>query len=96
MVNNSHSKWMRSVLQHHAGFLMSNPECENLLGPVLAMLETRTKHHSALLQLKGKLDIMTRQLTTRPEERAASVEEVNKEALLGKQKDVHIVEVFSP
>ena len=56
MVNQSHSKWLRSVLQHHTAYLMSNPHCHDLLGPVYATLEARTRHYSKLVQLKGKLD----------------------------------------
>lgn len=80
MVNSSHSKWLRSVLQHHTSFLMSNPHCQELLGPVYAMLEARTRHYAPLAQLKGKLDILTKQITMKPEERKSM--DVAKEALL--------------
>ena len=82
MVNQAHAKWLRSVLQIHTSHLMSTPACQELLGPVYAMLEARTRHYSALLQLKGKLDIMTKQITAKPEELATA--ESEKEALLGK------------
>ena len=61
---------------------MSNPHCEELLGPVYSMLEARTKHYASLMQLKGKLDIMTRQITQTPEDNTA-METANKEPLLG-------------
>ena len=83
MVNQSHAKWLKSVFQHHTAFLMSTPHCDELLGPVVAMLEARTKHYAPLVQLKGKLDIMTRQLTsTNPTESSSTSQQ---EALLGKK-----------
>ena len=83
MVNQTHSKWLRSVLQIHTAHLMSAPECPELLGPIYAMLEARTKHYGALLQLKGKLDMMTRQIVTPADEDSGVLP--SKEALLGKQ-----------
>ena len=86
MVNLSHSKWLRSVLQHHSAYLMSIPHCAELLGPVFSMLEARTRHYGALMHLRGKLDIMTRQMAGAdehaPEEGGAGA---SKEALLGRQ-----------
>ena len=67
MVNFAHGKWLQSVLQHHTSYLMSSPHCEDLLGPVVAMLQARTKHYTPLVQLKGKLDIMTKQIRSRKE-----------------------------
>ncbi|TRY63064.1 hypothetical protein TCAL_07148 [Tigriopus californicus] len=85
MVNSSHSKWLKSVLQHHTSFLMSNAHCQELLGPVYAMLEARTRHYASLAQLKGKLDILTKQITMKPEERKSM--DVAKEALLSYKDD---------
>lgn len=67
MVNQSHAKWLRSVLQHHSSYLMSSAHCDELLGPIVAMLQARTKHYAPLINLKGKLDVMTRQIRARPE-----------------------------
>lgn len=72
MVNQSHSKWLRATLQVHTGHLMNSPQCGELLGPIYAMLEARTKHYSSLLQLKGKLDIMTKQISAKAEATNAS------------------------
>jgi hypothetical protein len=48
---------------------------------MLSMLEARTRHHSKLLQLKGKLDIMMKQASSRVD--AESVTEMaESEALL--------------
>ena len=61
---------------------MSTPQCEELLGPVYSLIEARTRHYSVALQLKGKLDMMTRQITAKPEN--SEKDEVTKrEALLG-------------
>ncbi len=89
MVNLSHSKWLRSVLQHHSAYLMSIPQCGELLGPVLAMLEARTRNYGALMHLKGKLDIMTRQISTSAEDMdgGEGTTGASKEALLVYQDD---------
>jgi len=68
MVNQSHSKWLRSTLQVHTGHLMNSPQCAELLGPIYAMLEARTRHYNSLLQLKGKLEIMTKQINAKAQE----------------------------
>ena len=60
---------------------MANPNREELLGPVYSILEARTKHHAPIVQLKGKLNFLLKQLNTRPEE--TSNVDANKEALLG-------------
>lgn len=83
MVNQSHAKWLRTTLQIHAAHLMSTPECERLLSPIYGMLEARTRHFSAVLQLKGKLDMMTKQIMARPEDSAASSSAKTQDALLG-------------
>ena len=87
MVNQSHSRWLMAVLQHHAAFLMSNPACEDLLGPLHSMLTARTRTHADMLRLKGKLDVVTRKLGKQGEAAvsAAAVdrETVDQEALLG-------------
>jgi hypothetical protein len=51
-----------------------------VLGPLYALLEARTRHYGALLQLKGKLDMMTRQIVAPPEEEGWP--KPSKEALL--------------
>ena len=81
MVNQSHSKWLQSVLQIHTAHLMSTPECPVLLGPIYAMLEARTKHYGSILQLKGKLDMMTRQISGPADNEDCPAP--SKEALLG-------------
>jgi len=88
MVNAPHAKWLRAVLQHHSAFLMSNPACQELLGPLMAMLEARTKHHGAILRLKGKLDIVTKQIAASREgdsgDGTTLGDHADKQALLGK------------
>ncbi len=87
-VNLSHSKWLRSVLQHHSGYLSSLPQCPELLGPVHAMLEARTRSYAPLMRLKGKLDIMTRQIESSSSSSGPAAGDdgeglASKEALLG-------------
>jgi len=83
-VDASHAKWLRSVLALHTGYLVSVPECRDLLSPVYALLEARTAHYSQILQLRGKLELLTKQT-----EAAAGDTEVDtgKEALLVYQDD---------
>jgi len=59
---------------------MSNAHSASLMAPVYGMLEARTRHFSSLCRLKGKLDIMTKQITTKPLEKEAI--ESSKMALL--------------
>ena len=61
---------------------MSTPDCEEILGPVYSLIENRTRHYAMALQLKGKLDMMTRQVTAKPDE-AEKDELASREALLG-------------
>jgi hypothetical protein len=68
---------------HLSKFLFSIVlECPTLLGPVYAMLEARTKHYGTLLLLKGKLDMMTRQIVAPADDLNSALP--SKEALLGK------------
>merc|ERR1712062_472633 len=86
IVNQAHSKWLKYTIQIHTGHLMSTPQCEELLGPVYSLIEARTRHHGVALQLKGKLDMMTGQITAKPEN--SEKDEVTKrEALLVYQDD---------
>jgi len=79
MVNSSHAKWLRSVLTLHTGFLVSVPDCQDLLGPVYALLEARTNAYSSVLQLRGKLDLVIKQKSGRTEDAAVDADQ---EALL--------------
>ena len=47
---------------------------------MFALLERRTKHSSQVLQLKGKLDLLTRQVRDR---QGDTVVDTEKQALLG-------------
>ena len=66
---------------YSSAHLIASPECPELLGPVYTMLEARTKHYGKLLQLKGKLDMMTRQISALPDDETNLLPA--KEALLG-------------
>jgi len=79
MVNASHAKWLKAVLTVHTGYLVSVPDCQELLTPLYAMLETRTQHYSQVLQLRGKLELLTRQTMDR---QGDTVVDTEKQALL--------------
>jgi len=83
-VDASHAKWLRSVLGLHTGYLVSVPECQDLLSPVFALLEARTQHYSQVLQLRGKLELLTKQTEVTGGE--ADID-AGKEALLVYQDD---------
>ena len=85
VVNQAHAKWLKQTIQIHTGHLMSTPHCEEILGPVYSLIENRTRHYSMALQLKGKLDMMTRQVTAKPDD-AEKDEIASREALLGMLK----------
>jgi len=79
MVNASHAKWLKAVLTIHTGYLVSVPDCQDLLSPVYALLETRTQHYNQVLQLRGKLELLTRQAMDR---QGDTVVDTEKQALL--------------
>jgi len=82
--NASHAKWLKSVLAIHTGYLVSIPDCQDLLSPVYALLERRTSHYSQVLQLKGKLELLTKQTDSKEGDK---IIDTNKEALLVYQDD---------
>ena len=49
LVNASISKWLKAVLPY-LGYLVSVPECQELLTPLYALLDTRTQHYNQVLQ----------------------------------------------
>ena len=83
-VNASHAKWLRSVLTIHAGYLVSVPACHAVLAPVFALLEARTQNYSQVLEVRGKLEMMTKQ---RSDQSAEHHIDIDKEPLIGKKDD---------
>jgi len=79
MVNASHAKWLKSVLTIHTGYLVTVPDCQELLSPVYALLETRTQHYNQVLQLRGKLDLLTKQAS---DKQGDTVVDTDQQALL--------------
>merc|ERR1719402_253557 len=61
MVKSSHAKWLLSVVSQNSGFLASVPECQDLLTPLCSVLGSRTTTHHAVLQIRGKLDLLVNQ-----------------------------------
>lgn len=93
-----HAKWTKAVIQHHSSHLMSSSKCEELLSSLYSLTEARTKNYSKILRLKGKLDIMTHQITAQPEAPEETAE-TNKEALLVYQddsSDEHLDDMLMP
>ena len=48
----AHAKWMRALLQFHTSYLMSSPQCEEIMSSIYAMIETKTKNYQKILQLR--------------------------------------------
>ena len=67
------------MLTLHTGFLVSVPDCQDLLGPVHALLEARTGAYNSVLQLRGKLDLVIKQKSGRVEDVAV---DADREALV--------------
>jgi len=80
----SHGKWLKAVLQHHTSHIMSSPECEEILSSMNTIIEARTRNYSKILQLKGKLDMIVKQINTQDEDDRFQPElnQASKEALL--------------
>ena len=47
---------------------MSSPECEEILTSMNTIIEARTRNYSKILQLKGKLDMIVKQINTQDED----------------------------
>ena len=67
MVHASHNKQLKAVLRLlcSADHPQRVPGCQNLLTLVYAILETRTQHYNQVLQLRGMLELLTRQAMDR-------------------------------
>jgi len=74
VINASHAKWLKSVLTIHAGYLVSVPACHGVLSPVYALLEARTHHYPQVLELRGKLEMLTKQKSQKSEEHHIDVD----------------------
>ncbi|CAB4056584.1 UTP5 [Lepeophtheirus salmonis] len=81
IVSQSHSNWLKSILLHHSSFLMSIPNCDQVLSSLITMLEERTRNYTSLIQLQGKLNLITKQMSKHSEVGSSS-ESVDREALL--------------
>merc|ERR1712066_942365 len=63
----------------HAGYLVSVPACHAILAPVFALLEARTQNYSQVLEVRGKLEMMTKQ---RSDKSAEHHIDIDKEPLI--------------
>ena len=64
---------------------MSVPACHTVLAPVYALLEARTQNYSQVLEVRGKLEMMTKQ---RSEKSAEHHIDIDKEPLIGQTEDL--------
>ena len=66
---------------------MSVPACHTVLAPVYALLEARTQNYSQVLEVRGKLEMMTKQ---RSEKSAEHHIDIDKEPLIGETEDLKL------
>ena len=59
--------WLQSLLTVHTGYIMSLPDSAEILSPLSSVLEDRTKHYSSVYQLRGKLDMLEKQIREKNE-----------------------------
>ena len=64
----SHGKWLKAVLHHHTSHIMSSPECEEILTSMNTIIEARTRNYNKILQLRGKLEMIVKQVNTQDEQ----------------------------
>ena len=67
MADPSVSKWLKCILTVHSGYILSHPDCDAAMSSLHAELETRTRHHGAVFQLAGKLEMLDKQIRQRQE-----------------------------
>ena len=73
-------------------YLVSVPACHTVLAPVYALLEARTQHYSQVLEVRGKLEMMTKQ---RSEKSAEHHIDIDKEPLTGKIENLKSQKYFT-
>jgi len=83
----SHGKWLKAVLQHHTSQIMSSPECEEILASMNTVIEGRTRNYAKILQLRGKLEMMVKQVQDQDDQFQPELNQASKEALLVYQDD---------
>merc|ERR1712062_824911 len=57
--------WLKSLLESHAGYLMSLPDFQHVLSSLYSLLGPRTSHLNPTLQLAGKLEMLDKQVMRR-------------------------------
>lgn len=59
--------WLKAVLTVHASYLASSRACTATLSSLYAAVENRLRHHSSLIRLNGRLDLLLAQISRRRE-----------------------------
>lgn len=79
-------RWLRAVLECHAGYLTSCPDLQEMLTPLLSLMSARTALYPKVAQLRGRLELMLGELDARSgqkaESEAAAAAQMPAEALL--------------
>ena len=73
-------------------YLVSVPACHTVLAPVYALLEARTQNYSQVLEVRGKLEMMTKQ---RSEKSAEHHIDIDKEPLIGEIENLKSQKYFT-
>lgn len=70
----SYLRWMKSLLLTHTSYLTTCGELEGLLGPVAQLLEGRSEAYSRMCSLRGRLNLMLSQISSKDDDEAVSSE----------------------
>jgi len=64
--NTAYLKWIRRILSTHTTYLLACPDLERLLGSLYQLLDARTQMFEKVSKLKGRMEVILSQLTSKP------------------------------
>ena len=73
----AHGKWIKIILHRHSAYLVSSPEYEAVLASMNATIEAITRSYHKILQVRGKLEMMLKQIRKDPGKSDTSQDEMN-------------------
>ncbi|XP_018566878.1 WD repeat-containing protein 43 [Anoplophora glabripennis] len=81
------SLWLKHVLQVHGSILMSNPELQELLAPMIGSIENRLTLLTPLHRLKGRLGLLISQVSSSSDSAVQGFNENEEPLLIFDDKD---------
>ncbi|XP_043239355.1 WD repeat-containing protein 43-like [Amphibalanus amphitrite] len=79
-------QWLRAVMERHSSYLLTQTDLDSVLAPVYSSVQVRLRCFPRLLQLRGRLDLLTGQMAAR-RKRTAAVSSTPAEPLLSYRDD---------